>query len=164
MLETQDQLRAPVIVGHAERQSNPARCSESAWGQMNMQFMDELEEITLNQHHLLPAEKEGMERWSAIVSTPLLKHKTLLKVQYICIPVPTGTLEPHLNSATTTRFTGRGYDTWLFEILPTLADMLCAQMLYDYAAPDERTALFTGHMQLRVIARTNEIDSYPPPF
>lgn len=165
MIETNDILKGAIVLGHHEERMNPPknRNGFGGWCDMNMKVMDELEHITLNWKHRLPYITLNHTRWSAIVSTPVRKGTPLL-VRYVCINAPDDMIERHVSMAFTSRFTGRGYESWLFGTSPKLSDMMAMRVLYECADDEIESVLITKQFQLRVIARTREIGKYPPPF
>ena len=165
IIETNARLAGALVIGLHEERMNPpkTRNGHGGWGEMNMTLMDELEDITLNQTHRLPDIREGYTRWSAIVSTPLQSSR-LIRTAYVCISVEDGMMERHLQATFTSRFTGRGYETWLFACIPTLGDLMAARVFYECAERGEESVLVTEKYQLRLIAPTDDIDHYPPPF
>ena len=72
-------------------------------------------------------------------------------------------MEKKLQVANTTRFRGRGYQSWLFGISPTLGDLMFARDIFELD-PDNCDDALCERLQFRVVARRDEIKDYPPPF
>ena len=133
----------------------------SGWDEPHMTIMDTLE--LMNEKHTGSfAEPEPISQdWSAIITSPM--NQANWECFFVCIRLFPGVMEKKLQVANTTRFRGRGYESWLFGISPSLGDLMFARDIFELD-PDTRDNAMCKRFQFRVVARREEIKDYPPPF